>query len=471
MRREFKEFHRPNEREFQQLWDDAIVVVDTNVLLQLYRVPKASRDETVAVLRAFGSRLWIPFHVALEFQRNRLKVIAAERKALEGVLSDSKRALDNVIENVEKIELDKRGIEVEEEPIRTSLRDAAERVSSALEKARQAQALVSHDDPIRDVLCDLLEGRVGSAPDSQDHLDKIFTQGEQRYIDRVPPGFLDDSKGDGAGEATFVAGGLKYQKKYGDLLIWKQLLEHARSKKVKRIIFVTSDNKEDWWLRYQGQTLGPLPELISEARRNEVEDFWMYSFFQFMEQASQRSKVKVSTDTLNEAREVDRLSSQGALQTSGMSSRHAKQFSRAQAEFAVTKWLQQRGINAQSSGDLFPDLVARSAVGIAGYEIIQVDSFSAPEFLSRVVSVSREAIGLLADGSLDEMHIFVVVKNLDELSHPAVGLERLEGLLSSIGMASGISSISAGYVWDSKFHLFDQFVSKGSRLHGSKDFI
>lgn len=56
--------------------------------------------------------------------------------------------------------------------------------------------------------------------------------------------------------------------KFGDLIIWKELLIFARENK-QNIIFITLDNKEDWW---DSDKSSARKELIQEFRRYNNEN-------------------------------------------------------------------------------------------------------------------------------------------------------------------------------------------------------
>ena len=62
---------------------------------------------------------------------------------------------------------------------------------------------------------------------------EIISEGELRYKYKIPPGF-EDFKKDGID-------------KFGDLIVWKQILELPKSMEVENIIFITNDEKDDWW--------------------------------------------------------------------------------------------------------------------------------------------------------------------------------------------------------------------------------
>jgi predicted nucleic acid-binding protein len=48
-----------------------MVVLDTNVLLNLYRSNERTRQDSLAVLTKLRDRLWVPHQVLTEFWRNR----------------------------------------------------------------------------------------------------------------------------------------------------------------------------------------------------------------------------------------------------------------------------------------------------------------------------------------------------------------------------------------------------------------
>ena len=74
------------------------------------------------------------------------------------------------------------------------------------------------------------------------------------------------------------AGGKTFEDRlapYGDFVGWMQLLEKAKNDAIN-IIYVTGDNKEDWWLKQSGKTLGPLPALVVEFTKFTSKQFYQY---------------------------------------------------------------------------------------------------------------------------------------------------------------------------------------------------
>lgn len=148
-------------------------------------------------------------------------------------------------------------------------------------------------DTIRDSITSLFEGRVGSAY-SQSRLNEIYKTGELRYERRVPPGYKDRDK-----KSIKSYGSLTVEDKYGDLILWFQILDKAKEVQ-KPIIFLSDDDKEDWWWRSRGRTIGPRPELLTEMRLEASVLFYMYSPNQFLEYAGKFFEVSVNQNVINE---------------------------------------------------------------------------------------------------------------------------------------------------------------------------
>jgi predicted nucleic acid-binding protein len=64
--------------DFEVLWREAIVTVDANVLLNLYRYSSETRQELERSLRLVSDRIFIPHQAAKEFLNNRLRVTAEQ---------------------------------------------------------------------------------------------------------------------------------------------------------------------------------------------------------------------------------------------------------------------------------------------------------------------------------------------------------------------------------------------------------
>jgi PIN like domain len=97
---------------------------------------------------------------------------------------------------------------------------------------------------------------------------------------------------------------------YGDLIIWKQLLEHQKSQPQgqKAALFICDDRKEDWWLRQEDARLGPRPELVREFIDAVGEDFFMYTPADFLRESQRFLHLPVSQATIEDVQRVSQFS-------------------------------------------------------------------------------------------------------------------------------------------------------------------
>lgn len=66
----FEGYRTPVLTEVRAALAHGVVVVDTNVLVDLYRMNRQVREDMLTVLDALSDRLWVPHQVLIEFWRN-----------------------------------------------------------------------------------------------------------------------------------------------------------------------------------------------------------------------------------------------------------------------------------------------------------------------------------------------------------------------------------------------------------------
>jgi hypothetical protein len=78
MRKALHEFFRPTKAEFEALWKDALITFDASSLLNLCGYSAETKNELIEAYEKFKDRIILPYQVALEYSRNRTKVISAQ---------------------------------------------------------------------------------------------------------------------------------------------------------------------------------------------------------------------------------------------------------------------------------------------------------------------------------------------------------------------------------------------------------
>lgn len=430
MKTPFFGYYPPTEAEYERLWKEGLVVLDTNVLLNLYRLPTTARDELLAVLELLKDRLWIPHQVALEFQRRRLTVIAAERKSTEDALQSASDLVSELKRKVDTLQIDKRGLGVESQPLLEDLERANAKLIEAIRAVHKSQLDISSTDPVRERLDALLDGRTGTGPTSQKELEDLVAQGEERFKEKIPPGFADADKDKNPNEATFIHDQLKYQRKFGDLILWRQLIEYVKSTDTKCVLLVTADRKEDWWWREQGKTIGPHPELVREiVKQGKVDLYWMYSSVQFVEHANKYSTATVSSQSVAELKQValapqprtevvrdyQSIEPANLSRSVGLTSQYLylDRPDQRYLEEVIASWLQKTKTEVRVNPHGFPDLIAIDGEDAQGFDVKFVRTFERMLVSPAVVNSLLRGYLETREGRLSEFTTILVIPEAD----------------------------------------------------------
>lgn len=294
MRDLFRGYYKPTPSELAAIWEKCIFCFDANVLLHIYSYTPETRDRFFEIINRLNERIWIPHQVAYEYQKNRLFVISDQIKAYEEIELILNKNLANLKNEIFKDY--KRHPFLNTQEIVEDIEKAIEEVKAKIKLAQTNHPNYLEADDLREVLSDLLEGKVGH-PYSEEELESIYQKAEKRFSYKKPPGYKDAKK--------------PIPKNYGDVVLWFQLIDYARNQQ-KPIIFITDDDKEDWWLKYEGETVEPRPDLIQEiVSEVGVEDFkfYMYHSDQFIDYAEKFLGLPIKPEAVQEAREVMLLDS------------------------------------------------------------------------------------------------------------------------------------------------------------------
>ncbi len=363
MKNIFKGYYRPTKEEFDTLWDNAIFIFDTNVLLNLYRYQSSTRDSLFKVIEDLVNRVWIPYHVGLEFQRNRLKVIAAQHKRYSEVQNTVSRHVSNMKNDLNGLQLKKRHSHINPDKLIENIEKIESDFLLELKELEEKSISVNSDDEIRDRIDKLFNGKVGNPPSGQADLDNLFNEAKERYDKAIPPGFEDSEKDDKSPD-EFTYAGITYKRKYGDIIIWKQIIGHAKKESLKDVIFITDDTKSDWWWKIDSngeKTIGVRPELTDELSREAgVERFFVYKTDGFLRHANEKLNTEVTREAIEEVREVS------VARRFGL--RDHRQLAKT-SERAVFKWLENKFPDLEENQGEFPDFIAHQDNIKYGFEV------------------------------------------------------------------------------------------------------
>jgi len=283
MKNSFKEYHQYTEKEFKELWENCLFVFDTNTLLNMYRYSRETVEIYFKVLTKLkkNKQLWIPYQVGYEFYENRINVIFEYEKSYDEILS----ILENAKNDIETKYKDHPFLDLKD--INQKVKKGLSSTETAIKQAKKNHPKWLEKDDVLEKINKLFENNIGEDYD-ESKLADIKKEGALRYDKKIPPGFKDIKKDEA--------------KKYGDLILWYQIIDKAKDAK-KPIVFISGDVKEDWWLEKSGRRLMPLPQLKKEMYEKANVDFHIYTADRFLK-LSDTDEHKIDEETIKEVRKI-----------------------------------------------------------------------------------------------------------------------------------------------------------------------
>lgn len=271
MKSKFPEYYRPNSEELSSLFDECLFVFDTNALLDIFRLGEDLAKKVIDLIKAFHDRIVIPYHVAEEFHKDYLEAICSEL----AIGREAVRLLDNTKstqlfdkEFIGKIpRCFRKDLLKEIDAVLVKYKNLQSKRNDYLNKQKETGELLRS---IADLLGDVMLAGFTDA-----EIEKISKEGAERYSSEIPPGYKDKEK---------------IVNKYGDFIIWKEILKVAREKQ-KSVIFISNDLKEDWIEIKYGMRCGPRIELIREFQREvQGKTFYSYTLERFISYANEKKQ-------------------------------------------------------------------------------------------------------------------------------------------------------------------------------------
>ncbi|WP_445287689.1 PIN-like domain-containing protein [Variovorax atrisoli] len=273
----FRGRYRPTTDEFKSLWDTATISVDANVLLATYEFSNRARNDLLGLFRNIRERLFVPYQFAEEYQTKRIKVIGDQLNSYSSARTTLQTLLDHKLKTKNKHPF----------VAKTSIQ-AIEKICNELKRGELNHKKLLSADPHHRELSDIFEGRIAHPP-SAEQKDAATTEARSRRDKKIPPGYEDNKKPEPAC--------------FGDYFGWSEIVKYGAEKKVP-LIFVTGENKPDWWhVHGADHRIGPRHELIEEYFSASGEQFYMYHLAEFMRHSKKYLHHSISAATLQEVEE------------------------------------------------------------------------------------------------------------------------------------------------------------------------
>jgi hypothetical protein len=269
MRTSFPGYYALTPHQKGGLSRSATFTLDTNVLLNIYSLGPEARSAFLGILRRLSDqgRLWLTHQAALEFQQRRpgkiLEQLSPSRQVKEALKKAHSAIKQELSPFADHPFIDRKRIVARIERFTTEVADELTLQEEEFKKRLGG-------DEVRDAIDSLFVESVGP-PYTAEELQAVYIEGRDRYKASIPPGFGDSRGHDGKKDEPEC---------YGDLVLWKQILDYAQQTR-RSVVLVTEDHRKgDWYWRVNAQdrdseSLGPHPKLVEEMLRLTGKRFYV----------------------------------------------------------------------------------------------------------------------------------------------------------------------------------------------------
>ncbi len=276
-----------------KLWENGLIVFDTCVLLDFYYMIPDYQEIMSDILNYLSDRIWLPAQVAYEYEKNResvmLKPISENYK--DGDIQSNRfvQTLKTYIAQWEKQYYHPYLDDAKLKEIKDSLaviEPEITKIKTTVAMEYQTRKQEIRDIQQKDFVSTAVRNLTHGDPYRFSEIKEIVREGSYRYANQIGPGYKDKDTKSGI-------------RQYGDLIIWKEIMRHAREKR-RDVIFITNDTKGDWVIvdesKIDKRYDSPCPDEIGNPRRELL--------VEFEEETDQKIWFYKSTDLIRKLEEM-----------------------------------------------------------------------------------------------------------------------------------------------------------------------
>lgn len=266
-----------------------LLIFDTSSLLDLYRHPIITSKRILECLKEYRNRIWIPSQVKKEFYNNinKAKNVDMYKKFNDSTKKEAKRleqVLLKYINNYSKSKFSK--LSVLENDIKENFLNIYKKIDDYSNSLNNEKELYKNFilTEVDGFFNELFSSNQVGAETNVVELMEILREAELRYRYKIAPGYEDEKTKDGVD-------------KFGDLIVWKEIINKSKDTTERNIYFITSDNKTDWFANYNTVKKEPCKELIEEfnyyTKEKEIKIITMSDFIKILSDGSNESDLEI----------------------------------------------------------------------------------------------------------------------------------------------------------------------------------
>lgn len=294
------------ERDISEFIDKIILIVDTNVLLYLYKCSFNTSQNLVQLMNKVKDKIIVPWQVYKEYSSHKEAEQAKIDKKYDNFTRELKTLVSNLQAKIEKSisqsrKYDFPNCDALENNIKNSVKnisDAIQQYGDSLYSEKQNKSTQKTNvEQLVNYLC--TNNNIMEETSISEILD-IIREGEIRFKYKMPPGYMDEGDKDKEWQKNpNLDNFYGRSRKFGDLFVWKEIIKIGTENIDKKIIFITNDVKEDWWdNNSQGAAMREelRKEFISITRNSSIEFLTLNQFYELFSKYYQIQDIKTQME-------------------------------------------------------------------------------------------------------------------------------------------------------------------------------
>ena len=271
MKEHFPGFYPFSYSEKISYLQDATIVLDSSVLLDLIKLNRADIFIELLLHEDIARRLWIPYDVAWLYHHKMNGVIIEQIERIKSSLSLLTQCKNTFEDPINYPFLKEETFNL----FGTLVRDIE--LEARLQVSKLTTSL--HVDINKIMIDNLFKTKIGE-PYADSEMLKLYADGEKRFLERIPPGYIKRS--------NHIA---DQRELYHGYIIWEQMQKYAKKEK-KNILFVTNNISEDWFYIVNSEIVSPHQSLINEFKTNTNQSFYCISAYDFVNRVNKTYSIR-----------------------------------------------------------------------------------------------------------------------------------------------------------------------------------
>lgn len=297
------------EREIKSFIDNVILIIDTNVLLYLYKCSFNTNQNLVQLLNKVKDKVVIPGQVYQEYLRHKHTEQAKIdqkydnfTKELQTFVSAAQTKIGNAIRQSRKYDFPNC------DELENDIQESMDDINNTIQRYGNSLASEKSNKGIQITSVEQLlnywdsNGKILSQISIPELLETI-KEGEIRFRYKMPPGYMDENEKDKELQKKPQLDNFYGRvRKYGDLFVWKEIIKVGIANSDKKIVFITNDVKEDWWDTKQGNVMRSelYNEFVTITNNESIEFLTLDHFYELFSRYYQiqdtKTQMEISMD-------------------------------------------------------------------------------------------------------------------------------------------------------------------------------